>query len=275
MVMSKKGLNLEDLKTRDLHVHTRYCNHAEGEMEDYVRTALHRGLDEIGFLAHAEAGIDSPRRLWLRDEDLDLYWREGNELKHHYGDQIRISLGLELGLNPEALFEMHQIVCKHSWDRLGLAYHFVHDGISLLNICSRANAQRLKEVNAQEISKRYYQTLRDHVALVKPDFICHLDVVRKFMVDTSTDPEIRTLIRELLTEMAKANVALEVNTGGYCTVGAPYPASWILAEAIHQGIELVLSSDSHKPEHVGRHFDQALVYIEDSVFTAPDRLTVG
>jgi histidinol-phosphatase (PHP family) len=270
MGMSNKNLKLDHLKTRDLHVHTRYCNHAEGNMEDYVLAAVNLGLDEIGFLAHAEASIDSPRRLWLRSEDLDVYWQEGNELKHRYGGQIRVSLGLELGLNPEAFFEMDQVVSRYSWDHLGLAYHFVRDGVVLLNICSRANAQRLKEVNVQEICKKYYQALRDHLALIKPDFICHLDVVRKFMTDTSGDPEIRELIRDLLTEMARADVALEVNTAGYTTVGAPYPAPWILAEAVQLGIELVLGSDSHQPGHVGRYFDQALKYIEDSLNTLSD-----
>lgn len=66
---------------RDLHVHTKYCNHAQGEMEDYVRFALKRGLSEVGFLAHVEAGIDHSRKTWLNDEELDIYWREGNALK--------------------------------------------------------------------------------------------------------------------------------------------------------------------------------------------------
>jgi histidinol-phosphatase (PHP family) len=271
--MSIEKLKLHDLKTRDLHVHTLYCNHAEGRMEEYIWAAVRQGLREIGFLAHVEAGVNSSRRLWLRREDLDVYWREGNELRGRYADRIKVSLGLEVGLNPGAISELKQILSGHPWDHVGLSYHFVPDGDSLLNICSRASANRLKEVDAKEINKVYYQALGDHLAEIKPDFLCHFDVVRKFMADVSTDPEIRMLINRLLMEMARLGVAMEVNTAGCTTVGAPYPAPWILNEAIHLGIELVLGSDSHKPEQVGRRFDEALHYIEDSFNTAPRELS--
>jgi HisJ family histidinol phosphate phosphatase len=85
------------------------------------------------------------------------------------------------------------------------------------------------------------------------------------MHDFSADPQVRQLIRELLLEMRKETVLLEVNTAGYDTVGAPYPAPWIIREAVALGIDLVLNSDSHAPEFIGRHFDEAVRYIEESL----------
>ncbi len=41
----------------DGHVHTRLCNHAVGEMAEYVEQAVQRGLTTIVFLEHLETAI--------------------------------------------------------------------------------------------------------------------------------------------------------------------------------------------------------------------------
>lgn len=257
------------MKKKDLHVHTQYCKHTEGRMEEYVIKAIEQDLDEIGFLAHAEAGIQHPRILWLQNGEYDLYWQEGTVLKSRYGGSIKITLGLELGLNPNSLEELQIIVKRHPWDRVGLSYHQLRDADGYLNICSRFSIPRIRKVDNLQFTKRYYGDLRDHISVIKPEMLCHLDVVRKHMHDCSSDLEVQQLIRELLLEMKKEGVRLEVNTAGYDTVGAPYPAPWIIREAVAMGIDLVLCSDSHSPEHVGRHFDDAVQYIEDSLAPAP------
>jgi histidinol-phosphatase (PHP family) len=237
-------------------------------MEDYVIVALERGMEEIGFLAHAEAGIEhpkDPRVLWLENGEYRAYWEQGKELQARYGSRIRISLGLELGLNPPALKELKAIVSQYSWDRIGLSYHHLTDEDGHLNICSRRSIPRIREVDNLAFIKRYYRDLRDYLSPIKPYMLCHFDVVRKHMHDHSADPEVRRLIRELLVEMRREGVLLEVNTAGYDTVGAPYPAPWIVRAAVALGIGLVLNSDSHAPEAIGRRFDEAIRYIEESV----------
>jgi histidinol-phosphatase (PHP family) len=121
------------------------------------------------------------------------------------------------------------------------------------------------EVDPLEMTIRYYTDLRDHIAVIRPEFVCHLDVVRKFMADRSDAPEVRGLILEVLKEMRRSDVMLEVNTAGYDAVGDPYPAPWIIREAVGMGMGLVLSSDSHRPQDVARKFDEALAYIRRSL----------
>ncbi len=256
------------LAKMDLHVHTPYCKHARGSMEDYVIAALEAGMEEIGFLAHAESGINHPRDprvLWLENGEYQRYWEEGKQLEGRYKTRIRVSLGLELGLNPFALQDLDVIALKYSWDRIGLSYHHLPDEDGHLNICSRQSISRIREVDNLEFVKRYYRDLRTHISLIKPYMLCHFDVVRKHMHDYSLDPEVQQLIRELLLEMSKVAVLLEINTAGYDTVGAPYPAPWIIREAAALGIGLVLNSDSHTPEDVGRRFGDAVHYIEKSL----------
>jgi histidinol-phosphatase (PHP family) len=54
--------------------------------------------------------------------------------------------------------------------------------------------------------------------------------------------------------MRQKNMALEVNTAGIAQRGEPYPARWIIDEAVALGIPLSAGSDAHRPEEVGRSF---------------------
>lgn len=265
MAQDQCAWDLDRLKKRDLHVHTKYCRHAEGSMEDYVRAAVDRGLGEIGFLEHIEANTNSSRRIWLTDEELDLYWETGLALREQYAGRIHVSLGLEVGVHPEALEGLKKSIARHPWDRLGLSCHFVPNGEGLVNISSQYCIPELETANHRRLTILYYQTLLTYIPTLKPYMICHLDLPRKYLKDLHYDPEIKSLVRHVLWEMGQEQVKLEINTGGYGMVGAPYPASWILTEALAMGLEPVLCSDSHKPEQVGRHYDQAVDYIIDSL----------
>ena len=47
----------------DYHIHTSFCGHARGDMEEYVRAAVQIGLEEIGFSGHFPLFHISDRRL--------------------------------------------------------------------------------------------------------------------------------------------------------------------------------------------------------------------
>jgi histidinol phosphatase-like PHP family hydrolase len=57
----------------DNHIHTRFCGHATGEMEEYVLSAIAKGLRKIVFLEHMEEGIVSQPVTWLSEETFDRY----------------------------------------------------------------------------------------------------------------------------------------------------------------------------------------------------------
>jgi len=249
----------------DRHCHTAYCNHAQGTMEEYVETALARGLREIGFLEHAEAGIDYDHRIWLTEEMLDQFWEEGNRLRARFRDRILVTVGIELGINPARVEASLQLRRRHPWDRVGLSYHFYWDEKNgrHLNISSpkAANLALLREQDPAALVSHYYEVLAAHLPVFRPDMLCHLDVVRRYLPSLDHLPEIRALIRRLLEAMRTAGTALEINTSGYDYTGHFYPAAWIVREALRRGLPLVMASDSHQPAQVARHFDRAAVEI--------------
>ena len=62
LIDGKKYIHLIEVQNRwswnstmriDLHNHTYPCNHAHGEMEEYILKAMDLGIDVFGFIEHA------------------------------------------------------------------------------------------------------------------------------------------------------------------------------------------------------------------------------
>lgn len=242
-------------------------------MDEYVAAALAAGLDEIGFLAHVEKDIRHRRRSWLEPEQLDLYWTEGRRLQREFHDRIRISLGIELGVNPHAVDGLKQLAARHPWDRIGLSYHYLEEppprSAEHCNICSARDtaASGFTAAELAWLHRHYYAELRRHIPVFRPAFICHLDVVRRYLPDPPGETDLQPAVFELLATMARHGTALEINTSGYAH-GGLCPAPWIIREAARQHLDFVFCSDSHQPDQVGRWFGQAVEDVRQAIGSA-------
>jgi histidinol-phosphatase (PHP family) len=242
----------------DSHVHTRLCHHACGEMEDYVLSAINKGLRKIIFLEHLEVGIDYFESTWLTEEDFDYYHAEGKRLQEKHKKAITIGLGVEVGYNPRYINEIQQRLALHKWDCIGISYHFLETDSGHLNMVSRKqiNIDRLNQYGVDEVLNRYYNNLKDAVERLPGQVLCHIDAVLRHHTEVKFKPAHYALLDELLDVVANKKMSLEVNTSGYTTKDEPYPSLAIIKKAIDRDIPLVAGSDAHRPEDVGRYFDR-------------------
>ncbi len=244
----------------DGHVHTRYCHHASGEMEEYVRCAIDKGLQEICFLEHMEAGIHYFESTWLSEADFDIYFAEGKRLQETYRKSIRVLLGVEVGYSPDHAEELLQRLGQRQWDRIGVSYHFMAnpDGGHHLNIVSRKeeNIRAVSQAGCEKVLDNYFETLTEAVHTLPGTVLCHLDAALRFQPDCSIDHRRLAQIRTLLAAVKKNNMSLEINTSGFPIRGEQFPADFILEEAAAWGIPFLAGSDAHKPEDVGREFQR-------------------
>ena len=58
----------------DYHIHTRLCNHAKGTMEEYIQSAVAKGLREICFLDHLTL-TKAGRTLSMAPDEVPLYFQ--------------------------------------------------------------------------------------------------------------------------------------------------------------------------------------------------------
>ncbi|MDO9042821.1 MAG: histidinol-phosphatase HisJ [Desulfocapsaceae bacterium] len=245
----------------DGHMHTRWCHHATGTMEEYVLSAIDKGLSHIVFLEHMEAtGVNYFETTWLTDQDFDDYFAEGQKLQKKYDNQLRIGLGVEAGYSVTQHQELQDRLSRRSWDQIGISYHFmpVQGQAFDLNLVSRQkrNVQAIAETGCEGVLDNYFNTLIEAVRVLPGTVLCHLDAALRFQPDLQLTQGHWQQIEELLDTVKTKNMALEINTSGFAVRGTPFPAPAIIQMAITRGIPLVAGSDAHRAEDVGRFFHQ-------------------
>jgi histidinol-phosphatase (PHP family) len=245
----------------DGHMHTRFCHHATGTMEEYVLSAIDKGLRHIVFLEHMEAtGVNYFETTWLTDQDFDDYFEEGQRLQKSYGDQLTIGLGVEVGYNGTHQQELQDRLQRRSWDQVGISYHFMAvPGQSFdLNLVSRQerNILAIAETGCERVLDNYFRALTDAVRVLPGTVLCHLDAALRFQPELQLTPGHWQQIDELLNTVKEQDMSLEINTSGFAIRGTPFPAPAIIQMAIKRDIPLIAGSDAHRPEDVGRDFNK-------------------
>jgi histidinol-phosphatase (PHP family) len=88
-----------DLIRVDYHTHNVRCGHAQGQIEDYIRAAITKGLTDVGISDHSpiywQDGNDPMPTIAMAKDELDGYVAEVLRLKDQYADRINVRLGLE------------------------------------------------------------------------------------------------------------------------------------------------------------------------------------
>ncbi len=249
---------LLDYKT-DRHVHTSFCGHASGEMEEYVQAAIEQNLDGLVFLEHMEEEISAAHCTWLSEDDFDLFFKEGRRLQEKYRGRLDIGMGVECGYNPAAAQQLLSRLKSRRWAEIGISCHFVKMKGSKehLNLFSRKkeSVEKMALYEREEILTLYFESLLEAVQTLPGTILCHLDAAMRFLPDIHPTHNQMDRIEHLLDRVKEQGMALEMNTSGMTIRGEQFPARAILEMAVSRKIPLVLGSDSHRPETVGAHFD--------------------
>lgn len=244
--------------TADQHIHTCLCNHASGEMEEYVEFAVSRGLRQITFLEHLEVDIQCDQRTWLRTKDFHRYFRRGKQLAEEYKNRIEIKLGIEVGLNPQAMDTITKQLAKYPWETLGLSYHYFSWNGRHYNMVSRRkeNLRPLGQAGVERVVSGYFSGLILGVQHLPCSMVCHLDAVLRHLPDRFFSETHWEMIERLLALIQSKKLSLEINTSGFALREEPYPCKRIIHRAMELEIPLVAGSDAHRPDQVGRYFDR-------------------
>lgn len=244
----------------DGHVHTHLCMHARGTMEEYVQSAIKKGLRRLIFHEHMEEGINYFEKTWLTEDDFDYYFDEAERLKRVYGNRIDISIGVEVGYNPECPDTLIKRLSNRQWDRIGLSHHYckLPGSDRHLNFLSRKqkNIKTFIAYGTSLLLTRYYETLIEAVQIIPADVLCHLDAGLRHVPGVVLEHDHLLLIDQLLDLVKTSDMALELNTSGYEIRDSPYPSFDIISKARKRNIQMVVGSDAHNPSQIGRYFER-------------------
>ncbi|WP_281950309.1 histidinol-phosphatase [Nitrosophilus kaiyonis] len=243
----------------DLHNHTKLCNHAEGEIEEYIEAAIEKKIDIFGFSDHAPMNFDKKYRMSLNE--VDIYENMIKEAKEKYKDKIEILLAYEVDFLPGL---MEERILNADVDYLIGSVHFLpksrgHKEILIhQDLWGFDNPEFIGEYKNQDIDKIWEDYFSAIEAMAKSnlfDIVGHLDLIKVFNFKPKKD--IKKIALNSLKAIKKANMVIEISSAGLRKpVNEPYPSKELIELAYEMDIEITFASDAHKPEQVGYKLDE-------------------
>ncbi len=231
----------------------------QANVERYREAAAQRGIAELGVSEHIhrfrQALTVWRHPFWVEQavNDLDAYCafvREETDLR----------LGLEADFVPGAEDRTATLLDAHDFDYVVGAVHFLreeavdHEGYDVWG----------PGRTAEQIWRRYFQTLAEAARSGLFDILAHPDLV-KVWGPRRPRPEgdLRHYYEPAVQAIAEAGIAVEVSTAGLRKPAREiYPAPAFLAMCVDAGAPVALSSDAHRPEDVGADYELALELLE-------------
>jgi len=246
----------------DYHIHTALCGHAVGEMEEYVRTAVEKDLEEMGFNDHAPTFHVQDPQLAMAADQLPLYVEQVRALQKRYS-RPRIRLGVEADFVPGHEEDLRRLLDRYEFDYVYGSVHIIRDW--------RFDDTRLYPDHYQ--GREAAQAHRDYFQLVQRsarsglfDVMGHMDLIKKF--NHWTQPKIDELLEQTVQAIAEADVCVEVNTSGLRKPCREiYPSEEILRLCRRYDVPVTLGSDAHHPREVGMDFDRAVDLVKRVGYT--------
>lgn len=238
----------------DYHIHTKFSADSEADPRGHILKAIEMGLDEICFTDHQD--FNYPYMSF--DLDIDSYLKEMKLLKEEYKNQIRIKIGVEVGLDLNYIQEINDFVNSHDFDYVIGSIHVIrntefYEPAEYFNNKTKEEAHREFFLNTLECVKTF------------DCFNClgHLDYIVRYgpYEDKNVNHELyQDIIDEIFKTLIQKGKGIEVNTSGYRdlkTCGFP---SFKQVERYYQlgGRIITVGTDSHTSDRIGEHVEEVV-----------------
>lgn len=229
----------------DLHTHTKFSVDGKNDIREMCLAAIEKGVKIICFTEHLDF---DPLDMGYGYYDYERCSRAVEGAREEFGDRLQILKGLEFG-EPHLYPAEFERVQQQDFDFILGSVHCV-DGLFV-------GEPEVAERNTREqIFEKYYAEVLAAVRFGGFDALAHFDLPKRY-IRASYSPE--NLIGEILAEMVKKDIALEINTSplrkglSECAPDAGILEAYVRAG----GRRVTIGSDGHSCSEIAMGFDYA------------------
>lgn len=249
----------------DYHIHTRFSQDSDAEMEAQCEAALAMGLGEVAFTEHEDYNPDDPTSFFFRHAD---YMLELERCRAVFTGRLKILAGIEISEPHRYPREAGAVLASHPWDFVLGSLHWV-DGRH--NAFLRDFFTKFGDWRAS--FRMYFGELLDLARDGDFDVMSHIDYPARYghtvYGDAYDIAEYEDLLRPALRMLASRGKGIEINTNPlWRNKTHPNPPGivvrWFREEG---GTLLTVGSDSHRPATTGAHIQTALKLAREAGFT--------
>lgn len=261
----------------DYHIHCKYSDDSEEDVEKIIETAINKGIGEICFTDHVDYGIkldkdvfekidENAKKDWIKkigridlNVDYPNYFKEIEELREKYKDKITIRQGLEFGMQVHTIKDFQKLFDKYKekFDFVILSCHQVNDKEFWTNEFQKGKS--IDEYNAE-----YYEEIYRVMSRYSDySILGHLDHIQRYNETIYPFEKSREIIVKILKKVIEDNKGIEVNTSSFRYGLKELTPERDILKLYHElgGKIITIGSDAHKAENVGEH----IPYIQEEL----------
>ncbi|TCT25490.1 histidinol-phosphatase (PHP family) [Melghiribacillus thermohalophilus] len=244
----------------DYHVHSHFSADCDIQMEKMIQNALKKGIMEICFTDHID--FDYPDPDFIFEFDLQTYDQHIHQMREHYGQEIAIKKGVEIGIQPHLIDRYNEVLNEESFDFIICSMHSTA-GYDL------HSGKFFEGKTLNEAYETYYTELYYCIKSFKNySVLGHLDLVKRYRYDQNVHHFLE-VIEEILKTVITDGKGIEVNTSGYRSgleSGMPDMDILRLYKDLNGEI-ITIGSDSHTPDTLGYGYQKTVEQLKDIGFT--------
>ena len=261
----------------DYHIHCKYSDDSEEDLEKIIETAINKEISEICFTDHVDYGIkldkdvfekidENAKKDWIKkigridlNVDYPNYFKEIEELREKYKDKITIRQGLEFGMQVHTIKDFQKLFDKYKekFDFVILSCHQVNDKEFWTNEFQKGKS--IDEYNAE-----YYEEIYRVMSRYSDySILGHLDHIQRYNETIYPFEKSREIIVKILKKVIEDNKGIEVNTSSFRYGLKELTPERDILKLYHElgGKIITIGSDAHKAENVGEH----IPYIQEEL----------
>lgn len=253
------------------HVHTNFCGHAVGTVEEMVAAASAAGITTVAITEHyyLSSAFDERDYLSMHADRVDEYCAAVEAAREAH-PELEVLLGTELDWLGR---DEDRTITDDDLKRFDLILGSVHF-VDTWPFDDPAQRDHWQDVGADDIWRRYFELWCDAASSRTPfTVMSHPDLVKKFGYLSSFN--VNTLYSDAACAAQEAQRMIEVNTSGtYYTCQEMFPAQDLLREFCRAGIPCTVGTDAHDPALVARDIEKGYRWMYDAGYryvTVPTR----
>ena len=235
----------------NLHTHTARCMHAVGADEEYVVSAIDRGLKILGFSDHTPHrypdNFVSPVR--MTPEQLPEYAESIRTLQKKYADKITVHLGVEAEYFPDLFPDTLVLLRDNGIEYMILGQHSPNP----------TDRQLVYPTQEEAVLQTYCDRVIAGMESGYFTYLAHPDFPN-FAGDENT---YRKHMRRVCQTAKACGIPLEINMLGL-RQNRHYPSDRFFRLVAEESCKVVIGSDAHAPEQVylPENYTQALEIVD-------------
>lgn len=264
----------------DYHMHFEYGSYDEEWVKGFFESAKKNKVEEIGISEHSH-GFTEFKELYYKELDLrpntlvgdfQEKWLAKNKFKCSINDyenfintlkakSYPVKFAIEV-CNFQDQESVEEILKKHNFDYIIASVHFI-DGWGF-------DASLIKEnfsnYNLMDLYEKYTIEIEKLANTKLYDILGHPFNIRVF--GNIPSENIDHLLERAVIALKNSNMAIDINTGSKYRypIREISPFNRFMYFAQKYDLDIVLSSDAHKPEDCGKYIEEASEYAKSFGF---------